>query len=79
MTNVGNPMAMVVASVTRTSRNEWRKMAAMMPAVNPMTIWRAMAASPSFTVLPSFSPRMVFTDRRKVYDSPMSPRTKRPT
>ena len=72
-------MATVVDRVTRTSRNEYRKTAAMIPAMSPMAIWRAMAARPSFTVLPSFSPRMSFTDRRKVYDSPMSPLTSRPT
>lgn len=72
-------MAMVVDSVISTSRNEYRETAATMPATSPMTTWMAMAASPSLAVLPSFSLRMAFTGRRNEYDSPMSPRTSRPT
>ena len=64
MTSIGTPMAKVVDSVTSTSRNEYRNTAAMMPATMPMQISRRMAASASRAVLPSFSLRMVFTERR---------------
>ncbi len=79
ITKVGIPMAMVVDRVTRMSRNEYRETAATMPAMSPRPIWTTMAASPSLSVFPSFSPRMSFTGRRKVNDSPMSPWARRPT
>ena len=78
ITKVGIPMAMVVDSVTSTSRNEYRETAATIPARRPRTTCTPMAARPSLTVLPSFSPRMSFTGRRKVNDSPMSPWASRP-